>query len=221
MTVLAVTGLNREARILAGPGVATLASGGQISSLAARIAAALSTGGDGIISIGIAGALNPSLRVGDVVLGAEVVDGSVCHPANEAWTARLGAFLPTARLGAIVGSDVMIVDAAGKIGLFSTTDALCVDMESHIVARAAARAGLPFAALRVISDGVDRALPKAAQVGMKPDGGMDLAAVLKALAADPRQLPALIRTGMEAETAFRALLRCRNRLGFALGFADI
>jgi adenosylhomocysteine nucleosidase len=45
--------------------------------------------------------------------------------------------------------------------------------------------------------------------------------VLGSIAADPRQIPALIRTGMEAEAAFRALLRSRDRLGPTLGFADI
>ncbi len=115
----------------------------------------------------------------------------------------------------------MIADAAAKAVLHRQTGALCVDMESHIAAEVAVAHGLPFAALRFISDDASRALPKAAQAGMKPDGGMDLAAVLKSLAADPRQLPALIRTGLEAETAFRALLRRRHRLGPALRFADI
>ena len=46
---------------------------------------------------------------------------------------------------------------------------------------------------------------------------MDVLAVLRSLAADPRQLPALIRTAMEAETAFRALFRGRQLLGAALG----
>jgi hypothetical protein len=94
-------------------------------------------------------------------------------------------------------------------------------MESHIAAEAAQRHGLPFAALRFISDDAGRALPKAAQVGMRPDGGMDVGAVLKALAADPREAPALIRTGLEAERAFRALLRGRRRLGPALGLGDV
>jgi hypothetical protein len=115
----------------------------------------------------------------------------------------------------------MVADVAGKTALYGATGALCVDMESHIAAEAARAHALPFAALRVISDGAERALPRAAQAGMKPDGGMDIVAVLRALAADPRQLPSLIRTGQEAQTAFRALLRSRNRLGAALGFADI
>ncbi len=248
MTVLAVTGLNREAAIVAGPGVVTLASGGDVASLRQRIEAALlapsttfggpppprslSSGSakprpggregdiEAIISIGIAGALDPTLKVGDAVI-ATCVSHQGGRAADHDWADRLAAALPEARRGAIVGSAHMIIDAASKAALHRATGALCVDMESHIVAEVAATHGLPFAALRFMSDGAARALPKAAQAGMKPDGGMDILAVLKSLAADPRQLPALIRTGMEAETAFRALLRGCDRLGAALGFADV
>ncbi len=48
-------------------------------------------------------------------------------------------------------------------------------------------------------------LPPAALVGMRPDGGMALGAVLASLARDPRQLPALIRTGRQADRAFAGL----------------
>jgi nucleoside phosphorylase len=258
--VLAVTGLNREAKIVAGPGVITLASGGDIASLRRRIEAVLTDNVAGVISIGIAGALEPSLEVGDAVIATHVslppwrgegpgmgvtrfqgmagsvpasASGAPPHPAPlppqgggvapcyETWADHLAAALPTARRGSIVGSSRMIVDAAAKAALYQETGALCVDMESHIAAEVAAAHNLPFAALRFISDGADRALPKAAQAGMKPDGGMDIVAVLRSLAADPRQLPALIRTGREAEAAFGALLRGRGRLGAALGFAYI
>jgi adenosylhomocysteine nucleosidase len=212
VTVLAVTGLNRESAIVAGPGVAPLASGGDIATLAARIEAALSSNIKGVISIGIAGALDPSLKVGDAVID---ING------DRFWSDRLVVALPHARRGVIVGSNDMMTDAAAKGALRQASGALCVDMESHVAAKAAARHRLPFVALRFISDGADRALPKAAQAGMKPDGGMDIVAVLKSLAADPRQLPALIRTGMEAQTAFRALSLGRSRLGAALGFADV
>ena len=115
----------------------------------------------------------------------------------------------------------MVVDAAAKAALYASTGALAVDMESHVAAAFAAEHGLPFVALRVISDGADRALPKAAQAGMKKDGGMDILAVLRELAKDPRQLPALIRTGREAEVAFQRLklLRRHDLLG-RLGVGD-
>jgi adenosylhomocysteine nucleosidase len=64
-------------------------------------------------------------------------------------------------------------------------------------------------------------LPPAVLVGMKSDGGMDLPAVLRSLLANPGQLPALIRTGLEAERGFRALLGGHRRLGPRLGGPDL
>jgi len=89
------------------------------------------------------------------------------------------------------------------------------------VARVARRHRLPFAVVRVISDAAHRTLPPAARVGMKPDGRMDLPAVLSSLLVNPGQLPALIRTGLEAERAFRALLRGYRRLGPRLAGPDL
>ena len=107
--------------------------------------------------------------------------------------------------GDIAGSDRMVVTAADKATLYRATSALAVDMESHVAAKFAADYGLPFAALRVISDTAGRDLPRAVLAGMRPDGGMNLAGVLSSLARDPRQLPDLIRTGRDAEVAFRRL----------------
>ena len=69
-------------------------------------------------------------------------------------------------------------------------------------------------------DAAHHSLPPAARVGMKLDGTMDLPAVLRSLLANPGQLPALIRTGLEAERGFRALLRGHRRLGPRLGGPD-
>ena len=54
---------------------------------------------------------------------------------------------------------------------------------------------------------------------MRPDGSVDLLAILRSLARDPRQVPQLVRTGLDSRRAFAALLRSRQRLGplFALG----
>ena len=124
----------------------------------------------------------------------------------------LAANLPDAQVGTIIGGNAIISSTAEKAALFAQTGAIAVDMESHIAARVAARHGLPFAILRTISDTADHALPPAALVGMKPDGGMALGAVLASLARDPRQLPALIRTGRDAGAAFAALRRALRTL---------
>ena len=213
--IIAVTGLRREAGILAGEGVLAIAGGGDMARLEREIEAAAG-GAAGVISIGLGGALAEGLKPGDWVVADAVIDGAARFPTDAGWSERLLHALPGARLGAIAGSPVMVADAAAKAALRAASGALAVDMESHLAARVALRLGLPFAAARTISDAADRALPQAAQAGMRSDGAMDVMAVLGALARRPGELPALIRTGIEAEAGFRALLRGRQLLGGAL-----
>src|SRR5215471_5012135 len=92
--------------------------------------------------------------------------------------------------------------------LHEATRADAVDMESHLAARVAGERGLPFATLRVISDRADHSLPQAVLVAMEPDGSIALGRVLKSVATNPAQIPALIRTARESEKAFATLLRC-------------
>lgn len=211
--ILAVTGLQRERRILASAEVEVVLGGDDIDRHAA--------GKRGVISIGIAGALAPDLKPGDWVVADAVRDRDELLPTDRDWTARLASRLPTAQRGLFVGGDTIAATAAGKAALHRATGAIAVDMESHRAARAAQRRGLPFAAARVISDAADRTLPPAARVGMKSDGNVDLPAVLRSLLMSPWQLPALIRTGLEAETAFRALLRGHRGLGPGLGSPNL
>jgi nucleoside phosphorylase len=196
VTLIIACGLKREARIFNRPGrdLVVVTGGGVAATLERDLddKAALFPGI--ILSCGIAGALAPSLRPGDVV-----IDGNVVV------VERLGQALPYAHRGGIVGNDAITATAAEKRLLHERTGAIAVDMESHVAARVAVRKGLPFAALRVISDRAEDDLPPAALVGMRPDGGMALGAVLVSLARDPRQLSALIRTGRQADQAFRSL----------------
>jgi hopanoid-associated phosphorylase len=211
--ILVATGLRREQRILAGPETRVEAGGGDAAGLEAALGRLAEQGASGLISIGIAGALAPGLRPGDWVVAQAVREGRRDWPTDPAWTARLLGRLPGATAGLLLGSNGMVAAAAEKAGLHRDSGAAAVDMESHVAARVASRHGLPFAVARVVSDAAGRTLPSAALVGMRPDGGMDLPAVLRALLADPRQLPALVRTGLDAERAFRALLRGYHCLG--------
>jgi len=222
--ILAVCGLKREARIVSGPGVRAVVGGGDAALLMRRLETAWTDAeGDieGVISIGLAGGLSPSLRPGEVVVASKIVNGGGGFTTDAGWSRALMRALPHSVSGAVAGSDRMLTDAEAKATLHGTTGAVAVDMESHHAARFAQARRLPLAVVRAISDGAEQALPAAAQKGMRPDGGTDLAAVLAALMADPRQLPALIRTGIEAEKGFSALLRCNRLLGPQLGFRHL
>lgn len=218
--VLVVVGLKREAAIAAGEGVATVCGGGRSDLLATRIAQAIAEHAPrAVLSFGVAGALQPGLPVGAVLAAAVVRDGARRRFGDPAWTARLVA-RTAARLADFAGVDAVAADPADKARLRETTGAAVVDMESHLAARAAQDAGLPFAALRVVSDRAEHGLPAAAVAGMGEDGGVDVGAVLRALARDPRQLSALLRTGRDAGMAFRALAKVRRAAGVRFGWSE-
>jgi len=219
--ILAVVGLQREARIVAGKGVRVVIGGGDAAGLARRLAEAFNGDIEGVISVGLCGALDPTLRPGDLVAASAVRDGRDWFPTYLGWTKHLLRRLPHAVTGSIVGSDAILATTEAKAELYGASGAVAVDMESHLAARFARRHMLPMAVLRAVSDGAGHALPEAAQKGMRPDGSMDVGAVVQALTDDPRQLPALIRTGLGAEKGFRALLRCHRLLGPRLGFGQV
>lgn len=196
MTLIIACGLKREARIFDRPGrdVFVVIGGGNAATLELDLDNEAEMFPGIILSCGIAGALAPSLQPGDVVIDGDAMVAE-----------RLAEVVPHAHRGMIVGNDAIAATVTEKRLLRERTGALAVDMESHVAARVALRRDLPFAALRVISDRAEDDLPPAALVGMRPDGGMALGAVLASLARAPRQLPALIRTGRQADQAFRGL----------------
>jgi hopanoid-associated phosphorylase len=220
--VVAATGLRAEARIAErSPGVKAVAGGGDEARLAALLEREILDGARGLISFGIAGALQPELTPGTCIIGTTVLNDPQRFEADDAWMGRLLAVLPDARRGPIMGSSKAVADVNKKAALYQATGAVAVDMESHVAGRIAAAHGLPFAVLRVIADDAGQQLPPAAVGGMKPDGTPDIAAVLKSLASQPGQLPDLIRTAVAARRAMAKLLRCHRLVGAGLGFVDL
>lgn len=220
MTILAVTGLSKEAKIVGVADVVAVAGGGDAKSLAEKLNA---LHGDirGVISIGLAGALSPLLKVGDVVIADQIITGSESWDCHGGWRVRLMSRLAHAHQGQLFGSDVIIAKAETKSGLHTATGALAVDMESQVAARFATARNLPLAGLRVISDDATHVLPPAALVAMKPDGGIALGRVLGSLLRRPQQLPALVRTARTSNKAFAELLRCLDLCGVGIAGLDL
>jgi adenosylhomocysteine nucleosidase len=200
--------------------VVAVAGGGDSLSLAGKLNA---LHGDikGVISIGLGGGLSPLLKVGEVVIGDQVIAGSDSFRCDERWRVALAAKLPQAHQGPVAASEVILENRDDKAALYAKTGALAVDMESAVAARFAQARHLPFAALRVISDDAGHVLPPAALVAMKPDGGIALGRVLGSLLRHPWQVPALVRTARTSNKAFRELLRCRGLCGVGLAGLDL
>ena len=84
-------------------------------------------------------------------------------------------------------------------------------MESAGIAAAAARARVPFVALRVVVDGVDDALPAGAQDWLDEQGRTRAAAVLRAV-VDVRQWRTLMNLGARYRVASGVLERLAHAL---------
>jgi adenosylhomocysteine nucleosidase len=100
-----------------------------------------------------------------------------------------------------------------KRHLQARTGACGVDMESFQAAALAEELGVPFAAVRVVADPVERELPPAVHSGLQTDGSVALASVFESLAREPGQMLSLARVTLDAYVAFRALLSGREKLG--------
>jgi len=136
-----------------------------------------------IILAGLAGALDPALKIGDIVM-----DGSI-HT-----------------------SDRLIATAAEKAELFQTTGARAVDMETAVVRRAAQAAGIPFTAIRAVSDTADQALDPALLTVVDEVGRPRPLKVAALLVRRPNLVPQLRRLEADSRKALAALAIAVGRL---------
>jgi hopanoid-associated phosphorylase len=219
-SVLIVSGLKREAAILAGPG--RLAICGDASTLRAKLAELTCQPIILVISWGVCGGLDPRLRPGDLILGAKVVSAEGRINTDEAVTSSLAQRLIDAgarvAVERVAGVSSPVSTARAKAELRLATGAAAVDMESLIAGRFALERRTPFAILRAVADPADRDLPPLVLSAVDSDGRIKAAAVLGDLVRSPGQFTGLVAAARDGRAAFRALSRCRGLLtGLFLG----
>jgi hypothetical protein len=178
-----------------------------------------------VISFGIAAGLDPALTPGAIVIATSVVANDerwASHPAVvRHWVDRLRKTGNSPTLAEVAGSDVALLAEGEKSALRSATGAAVADMESHVAAEFASGRELPFAAIRVVCDPAERALPALVVDAIRPDGRIDIGAILRSLVGAPAQLGALPRLTWDAAQAFAALSRVRAALGPGLGLSGL
>ena len=148
------------------------------------------SGFEGIILAGLAGALDPALRIGDVVC-----DGT----GERAWPDL------TIKRGKIYTADHLVATVEEKERLFRETGCLAVDMEGELVRKGAESAGIPFLHIRAISDLARQNVPERMLNWIDDVGRARPSRVTGDLIAHPLMIPSMIRLGRQSRLAVRRL----------------
>jgi nucleoside phosphorylase len=185
------------------------------------VALAVGIGGDGaraipdeeprlVVSCGFCGALDARLEAGDLVLAAAVRregDGVLEAPAALLAEARRALSGLRFLEGEVLCTTAVAATPAEKRAL-ARTGALAVDMETHPLALAASRAGIPWLSVRAVIDPLDATLPAFAR---EPRKGY-LAPALRHAFSKPEGAVEVVRLAGLARRAGRSLEEAIRRL---------
>ena len=186
MTLCIKTGMVPESQVAAAHAAAgtTLLSGDlKVADLDRLVPATC----DAILSFGLCGGLRPALPVvGQTIIASRLIgpEGETYEP-DLAWVRRL--FAATHAYTQPYFSNGLFDTAdtpAQRAALYDRYGGRVIDDESLYVAQFAASRKIPFAVLRNVSDQWDDDVQVTAHL-LNSSGGVDMAAVLRALVSDP------------------------------------
>ena len=145
-----------------------------------------------LLSVGLAGACDPALKVGEIVRAGVVIDS------------RTGEQFANSEFRQVLVTNSEIASVREKARLHASYGASAVDMEAATVARMALAHHLPFQAIKVISDASDFELEGLSQFAT-PDGQFREAAFAAHASVRPHLWKKLIALAGNSGKALQAL----------------
>jgi adenosylhomocysteine nucleosidase len=150
---------------------------------------------DHIVMIGVAGALDPGLRIGDLVVPEVVWD------ADTSESHRPVPVQDVATSGTLRTSGVMLTDAQA-LAPDRARGVIALDMETAAVAAVSAKHHIAFSAFRAISDRVQDGIVDESTLKMtNADGSANVWGAVKTIASRPSMLPKLSKLLRDVRTA--------------------
>lgn len=229
-TVLVVCGLSQEQAAAQGPDVQIVLSDSDPAHLVSVLASTSSANLKAVVSFGIGGGLDPAYTNGQAMVATSVsADPSqvTLTGTSGSWTCdptlvtRLHSGLQAGGINAALGLETCAESLAAdnspqaKAALRALTGANQVDMESHIAGQWAKQHGLPFVALRVVSDDAGTSLPPAALLPLTSSGSANYLAIVGSVLGNPAQIGQLFQAYSDSSHAFSVLGQCNS--AFPLG----
>jgi adenosylhomocysteine nucleosidase len=151
-----------------------------------------------VISIGYAGALDPALEVGELVVADQVVYDvtSKTYSLDE----ELFGAMPEAHRGTLLTVDEVVATPPEKKALREKYSAVAVDMETSALAEEAEARHLPFASVRAITDTADQELIDCSHL-VAEDGDVSKLKAGWHILTHPGDLKGMIELGQHAKIA--------------------
>lgn len=162
-----------------------------------------------LVSVGVAGAVNADLEIGDVVAARNVCQldkgllGSfqpLALLSEAAWHAAEQALQPR-RAHLFFGTAVTTSGSQFVVHQPEDMTNPVMEMETTGIARVAADRGIPLLSLRAISDGPRAPIPFDLEVMMDKDYNLRVGEIFKTLVGHPRKLPQMLHMGRNTRLA--------------------
>jgi adenosylhomocysteine nucleosidase len=147
-----------------------------------------------VFSCGFAGALNPDLKIGDVVFA----NGASLKIVERLQSRGAQAMVFTC-------TERAAVTVAEKSSLRARTRADVVEMESAVIKGVCREAGIECVTVRAISDTAQENLPLDFNALMTPEEKLSPAKLALAILKAPQKIPALVRLGKNSAFAAKQL----------------
>lgn len=173
----------------------------------------IAAGAGALVSWGVAAGLSAGATAGTIVLADRVLDGSSSPSerrelsSTASWSDHLAARLPSnlrVLRGPIAATNRVLCTGADKRAA-GASGAVAADMETAAVARVADRAGVPWIAIRAVSDGPDVVLPSSVAGAIDSVGRVRLGRLVAGLVHHPTEVLQLPRVGRGFAAALQSL----------------
>lgn len=156
----------------------------------------------GLVTLGFAGALADSLALGEILIADQVLD----QQSRERFDCDGELFpLGGVRCGSLLSVPEVIASAVEKRRLAREWGAIAADMESAGVACAAAQAGVPFCAIKAITDTSEQSISIDFARCRSEHKGLSARKIVREAMRTPRGVRDLWRLAYGAHVAARSL----------------
>lgn len=172
-----------------------------------------------LMSWGTCGALSPTLKVGDIVIGTSIISDNGKAPSirtryavDQEWNVRLPKIKADGLTSTVyqypvlsLGADAVANTPEQRAAYFKQYGAWVLDQESEALAELAATYKLPFVVVRSVSDSVSEIVPPAAIDNLNRNGSINMWGMFTSILKNPSQIVDLMKLSGGYDAALNSL----------------